>query len=197
MPTDKDQSALLTRTMAPNDATPLKSSSTSPYSISQPSKSVMEGAPQRESEIPTDPSDAGHAAIAQESEAIARAYATAGAPDRNPEVSDFVRAREEQIRRDWQYLESLPTEADRLEARRRGIGPMLPELAMSFNPPSTVDINYARAAKARILRERLEREQMAKEDKEKEVLAKELAEKELQDKKRLEEASAAAGKSFY
>ena len=137
--------------------------------------------------------NAGHATVAGITEGLAQAYAAAGAPVRNAEVSDFVKAREAKIKQDSEYLQSLPTNADRIEARRRGIGPMLPEMAMSLNPPSPADIDYARATTERILQERSEREKLAKENEEKAAKA----EKERQEQEQAQRALAAAGKFFY
>ena len=132
-------------------------------------------------------------AVAEITQGLAQAYAAAGAPARNAEVSDFVKAREAKIKQDSEYLQSLPTDADRIEARRRGIGPMLPEMAMSLNPPSPADIDHARETTERISEERSERERLAKENEEKAAKA----EKDREEQEQAQQALAAAGKFFH
>ena len=107
-------------------------------------------------------------AVIQASAELARAYAAAGAPDRNAPVPEIVRAREAQIQRDRQLLNAMPSEADRLEARRRGIGPMLPHLALTSNAPTDDDIDAARAVYEKIKKERLAKEEAEKEGEEEE-----------------------------
>lgn len=106
--------------------------------------------------------------ISEQSEEMAQAFAAAGAPTRNASMPEIAAAREVQIERDRLHLLSLPTEADRIEARRNGIGPMLPNLAMHMNPVTGPDSDYARETMAKAKKAREERERAAKEAEEKE-----------------------------
>ena len=109
----------------------------------------------------------GQKALAPTPEDLAHAYAIGGVPKSNTQVNERVKAREEQIKQDWDYLESLPTDRARINARDRGIGPRLPEEAMTMYPPSHADIEYARETKARMSKEHEKRENLAKENEEK------------------------------
>lgn len=122
----------------------------------------------------------------QQARAVAEAYSAEGVPNPNAEMSEIVRNREAEIKRERQYLATLPSAADRLEARASGIGPMLPGVAMSLNPPSADDITYARETKSRIESERADREKLAKE-------AEEKVAKEREEKERQEQATNTAG----
>ena len=199
----------LSRRITPSEA---RVASAGHQTFQQPSKAPFESSSSRlESEEPSirersepaanmpkrSPADQqanpGHATVAEITEGLAQAYAAAGAPARNAEASDFVKAREAKIKQDSEYLQSLPTDADRIEARRRGIGPMLPEMAMSLNPPSPADIDHARTATERISEERSEEEKLAKENEEKAAKA----EKDRQEQEQAQQALAAAGKFFH
>ena len=58
-------------------------------------------------------------------------------------ISGFVEARERLVWKHQQYLKALPTDTARIEARRQGIGPVLPHIALSSNAPNMMEIMAA------------------------------------------------------
>lgn len=69
-------------------------------------------------------------------------------------INEFVRSKERLIEQHSQYLKQLPTDSERLEARRQGVGPVLPHTALSSNAPTMAETMMAYTLKDTIKKER-------------------------------------------